>query len=444
LKVFDTTTELQIIRTICDTDFRSKVLARVDEEYFGFDCSKQIFERIKILIASNKPVPTTEVFRNDEALSDETKAFISNPAISPLRTEDDIEVSLEQLGKYRKARLLFSTVSNIVETMQGQDPDLDTVVDSIESTLQKCRSGHKKSEMVHYEKGKINELTKMVMDDLEVQDTGAIPTGFGLYDKKVGGFRRKSAVCMASVPGGGKTAMMLQCAANQYLMGFNVCVVSYEMEEVELRYRLLSSISRIEHDKINLKRLTKMHKELIEKAWREFLESSPSNNRLTIWTPERELNIPEIGMELKAYGYDIVYIDYLGLLKMDPKKQLWEMLGVHARNAKLVANSLNACLVLLAQLDDETNKIKYSKAIIANAHVVWTWENGEKEVESGIIEIKQPKNRSAQPFSFYLQRNLSLMSFCDYIGPPPVSKDEAKDSQQQQTENAIPKMPELA
>lgn len=429
MKVIDANSEVLAIKAICDSPARNKVLSRVNLDFFGTDQAKEVYTRVTTLIAANKPVPSSDVLRVDEALSEVSRAFVSSP-VKVLTEDADLEAVFGLLDKFRRARILATTLGTAFEVLRGEDPDLDSVVEGIELALQKCHSGLQKSEMMHYSKERIDEVMKIVSDELDEPDHGKVPSGFGEYDKHAGGFRKKGVQIMASSPGGGKTAMALQAAANQYLMGYNVCFISWEMDEIEIRYRLLSSISKIDHSDINLKRLTRRQKDHINKKFREFLEMSPTANRLTIWRPQRELNLPEIASEIKPYGYDIVYIDYIGLLKMDPKKQLWEMLGIHSRAAKLAAGAIDAAFVLLAQMDDETNKVKYAKAIVANADGVWVWENNAKEVEAGIIEVQQPKSRGHKPFPFLLARDMSIMTFRDYYGPPPQDiKNDAKQPQ---------------
>jgi hypothetical protein len=93
----------------------------------------------------------------------------------------------------------------------------------------------------------------------------------------------------------------------------------------------------------------------------------------------------------------------------------------------MAANSLDAVFILLAQLDDETNKLKYSKAIQANANIVWTWEYGDREKESGIIEVEQRKSRNSKTFPFYLETDYSTMTFKNYSGPTPAMYDEPEE-----------------
>jgi replicative DNA helicase len=431
---------MQVLRTVCDSPDRSKLLAKINAEFFGSDEGIEIYNRIITLITSGKNVPSSDVLRNDAALSDRSRAFISAPDAVVLGT-DNFDHAFTILDKYRKGRILLRTVTEGLEALKADDPDLDSVVHSMESSLFRCHSGLAKDEMYHITADRAAELVEETRIDLDQEPMDFIPSSFVEFDKRTGGFRRKNVIAIASTPGGGKSAMAEQMAINQYMMGYNVCIVSYEMDEVEVKYRMLSCVSKVDHGNINMKKLTKVQKEHILKEFDKFIRSTSSGNRLTFWVPTSEKNIPEIATELKPMGYDIIYIDYLGLLRPYPGKAMWESLGDHARAAKLAANNLNAAMVLLCQYDDQENKLKYSKAITANAHFVWAWENDEVAKESGIIEIMQLKARNAEVFSFLLQKDFKVMTFQDYSGPPPVreKKEEGK-----RENKGFPKMPELS
>lgn len=438
MRLYDTASEIQVVRSCCDSPLRIKLLSKLNAEHFGFDKAKEIFLRIINLLNLNKPIPSTEVLRNDESLSQESRALISDSTYAVLCREDDILASFEILEKYRRSRVILAAISLAADKMKAENPDIDAVVHDMEAMLQKCHNSENREEMVHYCTANYEKLAKELDADLRNTHIDLIPSSFAAFDRDSGGFPRGGVVAMASVPGGGKSALATQMAANQYLMGYNVLYVSYEMSEVELRYRLLSSQSKIDHRAIKLKQLDELQIEHINKCFADFVLPN-KNNRLTIWSPSREMTIPEIGMQIKPYNYDIVYIDYISLLKSESRMAMWEVLGNHARSAKLTAASLNACLVLLAQYDQNEAKIKYSQAITANASCVWAWEHGEKEKTSGIIEVKQLKNRSGTQEPFYLQRDFRVMSFKDYSGEPPEEFTGGKKPGQD-----LPAMPELS
>lgn len=419
MKAYDSNAELLLIKTICDTQFKSFILSKIDQEYFGSDAAKEIYGRIKILIGNNKPIPSSDVLKFDEVLTEPSRALLSTN-VKPLGTEDDVNATLDIIQKYRKSRILLNTITQAIEVLKNQDPNIDEVVTAMTSALQKCHTGQDASEMFHIGSEFEEQLDKSV-ESLLTGDVGdLLPTGFAEFDRRTGGFRRKKVFVMASVPGGGKSAMAEQMAINQYMMGYNVCYVSYEMDEEEHMYRILSNISKVNHAELSLKRTSLKQKELIRKKWKEFLKGHGGTNKYTVWCPKRELDMNDIAIELAPYNYDAIYVDYINLLKQSPKKALWETLGEHSRSAKLAANKLNCLMCLLAQLDDETAKLKYAKSIIANSDNVWIWENNTKEKESGIIEVKQFKARGSEPYNFLLSRDFSIMKFSDYFGPAPV------------------------
>lgn len=447
MKSFDVNLELQTIKTILDSkdsNFKVQLLARVNQEYFGYDQTLEIFKRITVFLNAGKDLPSSESMKSDHSLSEAARVLLSSQNANSFKSSGDIDNAVEILNKYRKARILYNLVVMAIEKLKDKDPDIDSTIETMETALQQCHSGSNKSEMTHFTGANSSQLVNDIAKELLTEEYDLIPTGFAEFDKKTGGFRKNNVITIASVPGGGKSAMAVQMAANQYQMGFNVCLVSFEMDETEIKYRLLSSISKIEHSKINLKRLAKRHIDIILQKWEEFLKSSNLNNKFTIWCPKREMNLNEVCMELKPYGFDIVYIDYIGLLKGDAKKAMWEQLGDHTRHAKIQANVLNVALILLAQYEAGEEKIKYSKAIVANSNNVWAWDNSKKEQESGIILVKQLKARNAPTYDFYLEKDMSVMSFRDYLGPPPFKDDdEDKKGKGYKKEESLPKMPNL-
>jgi replicative DNA helicase len=391
--------------------------------------AREIYERIIKIVSLGKKVPPLSIFICDQSLSDEARAFLGN-SNNVLYKEKDVLSAIDLLKQYRNKKLLTEACVACIEKLNTQKPNLSNVVTLLENALQKCYStDHFEDDINVFSKENCETLVQNAAKELEESnDNNIIPTGFYEFDKRTGGIRRGNVLVLASVPGGGKSAMAFQMAIYQYIMGFNVCFVSYEMESSELKYRLYANLSKVNHSEINMKRLSKSKKEIILTRYKEWLQGTPNTNIFTLWHPTRELTIPQIVAEIKSKNYDMVYIDYLSLLAQNPKKQMWENLGDHTRAAKLAASNLDAGCVVLAQYDDESNKIKYSKAIIANADFVWVWDYGNREKETGIIEIQQKKARSAATYPFYLDADYSIFSIKDYRGPTPIYNDTKNDN----------------
>ena len=442
MKTHDVNTEALVIRSILDNQEYASSLSHLDAGHFYEAPIREILKRITVYLDGGKPIPSSQILRNDESLSESSRALLANQNFAVLRSKDDFTAAVDILKKYRKVRTFVDSINSTIDKLQADDADLDTAMDELEHQIQDCRGITEKNiGMKHYSHADIDQLSQEIESDLRQSDEkDFITTGLGQFDQRTGGLRRKNVLVMASVPGGGKSALSFRMAMNQYLFGHNVCFVSYEMDEIELRYRMLSSESRVDHSEINLKRINDKKIKLITERFRRFISESDKGNRLTIWTPDRELTVQQIALELKPMNYDVVYIDYISLLKpTNPKKQMWEILGDHSRAAKLAANNLNAAVVLLAQYDDESNRLKYSKAIQANANFVWAWEHGEKEKEMGLINIKQLKARNAPMYSFYLQKDFATFTFSDYNGPDPEedlsNEDKKKPASKTKTQS---------
>ena len=417
LRLYDATIESKVLKIICNakSDTQSKLLGRLHINYFGTDQAKEVFARVSNLIQSGKQIPTTDVLKHDQVLSDGSREFISGKADFK---DQDVEASIDILEKYRKIRLVYNMAAETIEEMKSDSPNIDNVLGNLESTLLEARVNTDANEIIRI--GKNGNADDLVHEILRNERLDLIPTGFKEFDTKVGGFAKKNVIFYASTSGGGKSLLMQQTSMNQYRMGFNVGVVSFEMEKLELMARILANLGYIPHEYVHLRKISMQQRKKIIMAWDEFSSrGEQKGNTLDIYCPTRDMTIQDVFIEMKPRGYDIIYIDYVGLLKQDDKKALWESLGNIARAAKLGANALNVAVVIAAQLDEDTLKLKYSKALKHNAHYVWTWTYDEKAQELGIIQINQIKARSAKPFPFYLTAEFDKMTISDYDGPPP-------------------------
>lgn len=439
MKTFDTRNELLVLRTLLEpkAKFRIKALAKLGQDYFGSEVSQQVYKRIITLIQSGRSIPSIDLLKVDQVLSEEARNWLSS-ALEPIYEESDFSVAMEQLSAFRQARLIFDNLNYTVQEMQKDSPEIDKVKESWESTLLKCNTGLEDDEMFHVSQENIDLLVEKLELDLEGDTDDIIPTGFREFDKRTGGLKRGQTLYLASVPGGGKSTMMQQMAINQYMMGYNVCVISFEMSEEEMRARMVTNMAKVNHTDYNLKKLNDAEKQLVKRKTREIV-CNELGNRMTIWSPKSDLDVTEIGMHIKPYNYDVVYIDYLGLLKMPKGKQMWEALGDHSRDAKNMARLNNSVVVPLVQFDEDSNRVKYSKAITANADFIWAWDNTLKEQESGVVEVKQIKARGGEQYNYFLQRDFSIMTFSDYSGPNPHEQtEEGKEKEE------LPKMKHLA
>jgi len=427
MKLYDSNLEILAVRTLLQSSKGGlPLLSKLKLEHFGHEPAKELVARVQIMVNSGKGVPNIELLKQDASVSENARVLLASP-MTVLETEDDVNTCLENLGEYRNTRVVYEALKKSTELMQGNNPDIKKVIEVMAESVTKCLTAVEKNEMEHIMDLDPDAYDKYLNETLSGSADEFIPSGFLHFDRDYGGFSRGNVLLLAAPSGRGKSAMMQRMAMLQYMMGLNVLVISFEMTNHELRERLLSSVSMIDHQDIRMKRLIAEQKALCKKKFKEFVKTG-AGNKLTLWGTSDDLSVPEISAIIAHMGYDVVYIDYIGLIKAPPNKEQHQVYGDIVRDCKLMGKKNNQVVVPMAQLDDETFKIKYSKAIKANCDFIWAWELNNMEKEMGVLKINQYKVRHGPENPFYLRINLAKMMFSDYDGPEPqfAPKEEKK------------------
>ncbi len=178
-----------------------------------------------------------------------------------------------------------------------------------------------------------------------------ISTGWKYLDKYLGGWNKGNMVVIAGRPGSGKTAIALSLAID-CCRHAKALFISLEMSKEELAKRYLSFIANVENYKIRSARVTEMDlKEITDRLYgmnMDFFLDDGSNS---------DINdiVAKIKLHKAKHGLDIVFIDYMQLIKSHQKVREQEIAHI-SRTLKLLAKELGITLVALAQLSRETEK----------------------------------------------------------------------------------------
>lgn len=418
MKLFDSNLEILAVRTLLQSPKGGlPFLSKLKLEHFGHDPAKELVARVQVMVNNGKGVPNIELLKQDMSVSENARVLLAT-ASDVLENDSDIETCVENLNLYKNTRIVYDALKRSTELMQGNNPDINKVLEVFSNSVTSCLNSVSKTEMEHIMDTDPDTYMKLIDECLNSATEDFMPSGFRYFDKEYGGFSRGNVLLLAAPSGRGKSAMMLRMAMLQYMMGLNVLVISFEMTNQELRERLMSSVSKMQHQDIRMKRLIAEQKALIKKKFGEFVQTG-ANNKLTLWGTSDDMSVPEISAIISHMNYDVVYIDYIGLVKQPTGKEQHQAYGDIVRDCKLMAKKNHQLVVPMAQLDDETLKIKYSKAIKANCDFIWGWELNKMEQEMGVLKIDQMKVRHGPEKPFYLRIDLAKMEFSDYDGPEP-------------------------
>jgi hypothetical protein len=176
----------------------------------------------------------------------------------------------------------------------------------------------------------------------------------------------------------------------------------------------MANISGVSHKKIRLKQTDPNQNKRILRAAEDFDADGIKHDRRLHIRHYSNMTIGEIAVQIRAFDYDIVVIDYINLLDKEIKRGENDAsaLGEISRIAKLQAGATNSAWVILAQLNEQ-GMVKYSRAIKENSDNLLSWTYGESEKESHVIEIHQQKARSSEAFTFNLKENFKIFRMED-------------------------------
>jgi len=406
--------ELAVLRgmTSKDRKIAGTLIASVDESYFHYPESIELYQSLKRQMAESGEAPTYKIMLEDPELSDEARDHFKNSQPT-VQTLSDAKKATKILNGLRQRRGLFNIAANINNEFRKTRVDIEDLLEKTSTGLNIVRS--KKStedSFVHF--GRNNNSLGIVKSILyEDNSDNLIPTGIKAFDDISGGLARGSMVTIGANSGGGKSLVTMAMGMKMARMGYKVLHVPLEMSKREMTSRMMANTSRFSLTKIMTQRLESAEKEIVFKrhrAWERKVKQA--GGRFTVFRPEEDMDFEEIIASTSSYNCDVKIIDYVSLLKGTDGDDMWRALGAIGRQAKIHAETENCVVILVVQINDE-GKIRYSRALTEHSSNSFTWIATREAKESGIIRVEQPKSRNSQAFPFLIKIDYEKMRIED-------------------------------
>jgi replicative DNA helicase len=405
--------ELAAVASICNGNdtVKSLLLGFLNISHFGHEDISLIYNRILTLLKRNKPIPRLINFREDAALPESARILLKGK-IRKLDNKQDALALIDILETYRKFRVFKESLLKSSDIIGESKVDTEELIKLWEDTLLAVKTADSGDTIVHIGKGSNSkELVKKIIKG-EILEF--IPTGIKPFDSENGGFRRSGLVIVAATTSGGKSAMAIQLLINMYLKGFNVSLVSLEMDREIVICRMMANLAEMKLSKITLGKMTDYDKRKVEMAWSSFEKFGRKNNcRYSIYTPNEDLLAREVLLRLKPYNFDVYIIDYASMLKEERDEQ-WKSLQAATRYGKIFAGNTNSVVIFLAQAGEE-EIVRYSRAMKENADNVWSWVYSKTARETGIISVNQQKARNQRTFPFAMKADFDRMILKEWM-----------------------------
>jgi replicative DNA helicase/intein/homing endonuclease len=360
------------------------LLGMLNEQHFYKPQTKEAFRYIKKAARKQSNIPEWDDLLHDPSLSSKTRDSLKLLKTKPKATKEKCKSVFNTLEKYRQLRAQYFGIRELANKFAGDDLlDPTKITEDISNIISHVREVNE--DIKTFVTGEGNNSAKLVQQILSGSALVAIPTGFKAFDNINRGFFKGSLITLGGTTGGGKTCVSLQLASNFADNGAKVCIVSLEMKEEEVMVRNLSRYSGVALSKlIDAETMSELDKKKVRKSYAERVRTLKARGGSeTIHVPQSDITIEELLYVLKGYGYDIIIIDYISLLKDAGGDDQWRKLGDVARFAKVFAKNNNCIVILLAQVNGE-GIIRYSRAVEEHCVVGETLiatENGLQRID---------------------------------------------------------------
>jgi replicative DNA helicase len=257
--------------------------------------------------------------------------------------------------------------------------------------------------------------------DITTRDSNVLegmPSKFRNINELTGGYRRGTLRTVAGRPGMGKSIHLVNEAYNLSLMGYSVAIFSLEMPDREIMRRIMSIGTQIEGRKLEKNDLNAEEVKVLERFVQNasnqkiHIDDTGNINYLYLASQIKKMKLKNEMIDKGKPGLDIIFIDYLQLMKLDNENRNIG-LGEITRKLKGLSKELDICVVLYSQLNrgvesrggdkrPQLSDLKESGSIEEDSDVVefiyraekyGIMENDKGESTVGVMEIITEKNR---------------------------------------------------
>jgi replicative DNA helicase len=376
-----------------------------------------IFQHISKLIDQSRPADAVTVY---ESLQTAGKAEDAGGLayLNALAQNTPSAANIRRYGEIVRDRAVLRrlvTVGDEIATcaLNPQGKDTKTVLDEAESKVfQIAEEGARgRQGFVEIEPllTKVVERIQELFERANPSDVTGVPTGFVDVDRMTSGLQPGDLIIVAGRPSMGKTAFALNIGEHVALdQGLPVAVFSMEMGAAQLALRMLSSVGRINQQRLRTGRLEDGDWPRLTEAIRKmheaqlFIDETPALNALELRARARRL--------ARTCGkLGLIVIDYLQLMSAYSmgENRATEISEI-SRSLKALAKELQVPVVALSQLnrtvESRTDKrpvmsdLRESGAIEQDADVIFALYREEfynpDTPDKGVAEVLILKQRN--------------------------------------------------
>jgi len=415
MQIYDQSVEMICIKTLTSLKVpelvRSNLLGKLSKEFFHYPPCQAAFNRIDNIAKKRFALIDFDELVSDPAVSEEFRDILRESDAEHAHSKKKVKSIVELLDNYRKIRIVYDMCNDALEKVESEDVDVEKLLGALgDKLLSAQRNIGVEDEFVHF--GKNSNSAKLIEEAVNKTINEMYKTGFTEYDDRNGGVPKEGVMIIGATTSGGKSTVLMNLLINIHRLNrVSTKRISLEMGDIQEIQRMGSRLSGVPFWKIKQGRMSPAEKQRFLKAFKDFEAFGVENDcTFSSISPTKGMTIDDAFRAVKPFGPKVIGLDYVSLLEGVDEDNQWRVLSAIIRKAKIFSREAKCLVIILCQIDGETNKIRYSQGMKEHADLVWTWNYAKKEQrELRILPIEVSKARDGELFSFNLGERYDVM-----------------------------------
>ena len=343
---------------------------------------RKIYSCIVNLVNDNIPFDIVTINEKVNISDDKSFSTYLSEIINQTPSAANIKAYASIVREQSILRQLINVSNSLIEKSRDGGIDSKALLDEAE---QKIFNISEESLKANNGFQNINDLVKESLEQIEEraengESVTGVATGFSEFDNKTTGLQGGDLIIVAGRPSMGKTSFAMNLTEYASLKNDAVTAIfSMEMSGTQLSTRLISSMGRINQQKIRTGKLTDDDwprltnaVALLSKA-NIFIDDTPALTPTDIRARSRRLK--------REKGLDLIVIDYMQLMQLssNSENRATELSEI-SRSLKALARELDVPVVALSQLNRSLENRTDKRPIMSDLR-----ESGAIEQDADLI-----------------------------------------------------------
>lgn len=242
-----------------------------------------------------------------------------------------------------------------------------------------------------------------------------VQSGLPNLDKVIGGFYDGQLTVLAARPSVGKSAFAAQMAVTVAKEGLRTVFVSLEMSALETTARCIAHETGLAMREIINGNLTSSDTEHVRRLAKHYIDSIPFHveDRASVTMPKLARIIRQHASKERV---GLLVVDYVGLIAGNGRQSETEIITQASKQLKLIAREEKLPILLLSQLNRESEKDQQMKAPLISQ----LRQSGSLEQDADNVLLLHRESRTAKTATLIVAKNRNgpvAKVTLEYVGP---------------------------